>query len=109
MTIKKLFAIMFVLALAMPAFAQKKTTANYAGVIEKYDAATKTLVIKKNKDRQGEFVLTDASEVLKDKTKADAAAIAVGQKAEVEFWLEGSKKMVKKVKVTGGTTTSATK
>jgi len=41
--------------------------------------------------------------VLKDKTKADAAAISAGQKAEVEFWLEGSKKMVKKVKVTGGT------
>ena len=106
---KKLFAIMFVLALAMPAFAQKKQTANYAGVVEKYDAATHTLVIKKNKDRQGEFVLTDTSEILKDKTKADAAAIAVGQKAEVEFWLDGSKKIVKKVKVTGGATTNATK
>ena len=106
---KKLFALMFVLALAMPAFAQKKATANYAGVVEKYDAATRTLVIKKNKDRQGEFVLTDTSEILKDKTKADAAAITAGQKVEVEFWLEGSKKMIKKVKVTGGATANATK
>ena len=102
---KKLLILVFALALAaVPAFAQKKTTANYSGVVEKYDAATKTLTIKK-KDKQGEFVLTDTSEVLKDKTTADAAAISVGQKAEVEFWLEGATKMVKRVKVSGGAST----
>lgn len=96
---KKLIALVFALALAAPVFAQNdKQTANYSGIVEKYDAASKTLVIKK-KDKQGEFVITDSSEVLKDKTKADASAIAPGQKADVEFWLEGSKKMVKKVKV----------
>lgn len=101
---KKLFILMFALALAMPAFAQKKATANYSGVVEKYDAASKTLTIKKG-DKQGEFVITDTSEVTKDKAKADATAIAAGQKAEVEFWLEGSQKMVKKLKVSGGATT----
>jgi hypothetical protein len=98
---KKLFVLMFALALAMPALAQNKATANYSGVVEKYDAASKTLTIKKG-DKQGEFVLTDTSEVTKDKTKADASAIASGQKADVEFWLEGSKKMIKKLKVSGG-------
>ena|SRR5690242_11125319 len=101
---KKLFILLFALALAVPAFAQKKPTANYSGVVEKYDAASKTLTIKKG-DKQGDFVLTDTSEVTKDKAKADASAIAAGQKAEVEFWLEGSKKMVKKLKVAGVATT----
>ena len=100
---KKLFILVFALALAMPAFAQKKATANYSGVVEKYDAASKTVTIKKG-DKQGEFVITDTSEVTKDKTKADATAIAAGQKADVEFWLEGSKKMVKKIKVEGAAT-----
>ena len=102
---KKLIILVFALALASTAFAQNKQTANYSGIVEKYDAASRTLVIKK-KDKQGEFVLTDTSEVLKDKTKADAAAITVGQKVDVEFWLDGSKKIVKKVKVSGATTNS---
>jgi hypothetical protein len=101
---KKLIALVFALALAVPAFAQTKQTANYSGIVEKYDAATKTLTVKK-KDRQGEFVLVDASEIVKDKDKADASAIAAGQKVDVEFWLDGSKKVVKKVKLTGVTTT----
>ena len=100
---KKLFILAFALSIATSAFAQKKVTADYSGVVEKYDAATKTLTIKK-KDKQGEFVITDTSEVLKDKTKADVAAIAVGQKAEVEFWLENGKKIAKTVKVTGAAT-----
>ena len=102
---KKLFVIVFALALAMPAFAQKKATANYSGVVEKYDAASKTLTIKKG-EKQGDFVLTDTSEVTKDKAKADASAIAAGQKAEVTFWLDGSKKVVTKLKVSGGAATT---
>ena len=98
---KKLLILVFTLALATSAFAQKKATANYAGVVDKYDTATKTLTIKKG-DKQGEFVVTDTSEITKDKTKADAAAIAAGQKVKVEFWMEGSKKMAKKVEVSGG-------
>ncbi len=93
-------AFAFVLAISTAAFAQKKVTADYSGIVDKYDAATKTLIIKK-KDKQGEFVITDASEVLNNNAKADASAIAVGQKAEVKFWLEGSKKIVQKLKVSG--------
>ena len=101
---KKLLILVFALAVASSAFAQNKQTATYSGIVEKYDAATKTVTIKK-KDKQGEFVITDTSEVLKDKTKADASAIAAGQKADVEFWLEGSKKLIKKLKVSGSAAT----
>lgn len=101
---KKLLVLAFALSIATSAFAQKKVTADYSGIVEKYDAATKTLTVKK-KDKQGEFMITDASEVLKDKTKADPSAIAAGQKADVEFWLENGKKVVKTVKVTGTATT----
>ena len=101
---KKLLILVFALALASTAFAQNKQTANYSGIVDKYDAATKTLTIKK-KDKQGEFVITDTSEVENNKAKADASAIAVGQKADVEFWLDGSKKLVKKLKLSGSATT----
>ena len=54
-----------------------------------YDAATKTLTIKR-KDKQGEFVITDTSEVLQGKTKADASAFTAGQKVDVEFVMDGA-------------------
>src|SRR5262245_6968117 len=95
---KKLLILAFALSIAAPVFAQNKATANYSGIVEKYDAATKTVTVKR-KDKQGEFVLNDASEVTKDKAKADASAIAAGQKAEVEFFLDGSTKIIKKLKV----------
>ena len=62
---KKLFILACALAIATSAFAgQAKNApkASYSGVIEKYDAATKTLTVKRN-DKQGEFVITDTSEV----------------------------------------------
>ena len=96
---KKLLLLACVLAFATTAFAQPgKIKANYSGIVEKYDAATKTLVIKR-KDKQGEFVITDTSEVLQGKTKADASAFAAGQKVDVEFVMDGAKKMVVKAKV----------
>lgn len=96
---KKLFMLACVLAFATTAFAQTgKIKANYSGIVEKYDAATKTLIIKK-KDKQGEFVITDTSEVLQGKTKADASAFAAGQKVDVEFVMDGAKKLVVKAKV----------
>lgn len=100
---KKLLIIAFALAIGSAAFAQDKPTARYSGVVEKYDAATKTLTVKKN-DKHGEFIITDTSEVLQGKTKADASAIAAGQKAEVEFSLDGAKKIAKKVKLSGAAT-----
>jgi hypothetical protein len=96
---RKLFILACVLALATSAFAQPgKIKASYSGVIENYDAATRTLIIKR-KDKQGEFVITDTSEVLQGKTKADASALTAGQKVDVEFVMDGPKKMVVKAKV----------
>jgi hypothetical protein len=101
---KKLFMLACVLAFATTAFAQPgKIKASYSGVIEKYDEATKTLTVKR-KDKQGEFVITDTSEVLQGKTKADASALTAGQKVDVEFVMDGAKKMVVKAKVSGAAT-----
>jgi phage baseplate assembly protein gpV len=100
---KKLLVFVCALAFAASAFAQNKPTAKYDGIIEKYDAATKTLVVKR-KDKQGEFVIADTSEVLSNNAKVDASALAAGQKVDVEFWLDGAKKIVKKVKVSGTAT-----
>ena len=101
---KKLFMLACVLALATSAFAQPgKIKASYSGVIEKYDAATKTLTVKR-KDKQGEFVITDTTEVLQNKTKADVSALTVGQKVDVEFVMDGANKMVLKAKLSGAAT-----
>src|SRR5688572_9952847 len=101
---KKLLILAFALAIASSAFAQPgKISAKYSGVIDKYDVATKTLTVKRN-DKQGEFVITDTSEVLQGKTKADASALTAGQKVEVEFVMDGAKKLAQKVKLSGATT-----
>jgi Cu/Ag efflux protein CusF len=103
---KKLFILAFALAIATSAFAgQAKNApkASYSGVIEKYDAATKTLTVKR-KDKQGEFVINDSSELLQGKTKADASALTAGQKIDLEFVMDGAKKIVLKAKVSGAST-----
>jgi hypothetical protein len=101
---KKLLMLAFALALATSAFAEPgKIKASYSGIVEKYDAATKTLTVKR-KDKTGEFVITDTSEVVQGKTKADASAFAAGQKVDVEFVMDGAKKLVVKAKVSGAAT-----
>ena len=102
---KKIVMLVCALAVAASAFAGqgKQIKANYSGIVEKYDAATKTLTIKK-KDKQGEFVITDESAVELNKAKADISAVAPGQKVEVEFVMDGAKKVAQKVKLTGTTT-----
>ena len=97
---KKLLILAFALAVASTAFAgqSKKISANYSGIVEKYDAASKTLVVKKN-DKQGEFVITDTSVVELNKAKSDTSAIAAGQKVNVEFVMDGAKKVAQKVKL----------
>lgn len=100
---KKLFILACALVFATSAFAGQAKNApksSYSGVIEKYDAASKTLTVKR-KDKQGEFIITDTSEVLQNKAKADVSALTAGQKVEVEFVMDGSKKMAQKVKVSG--------
>lgn len=102
---KKLFILACLLAFATTAFAgqaKNAPTASYSGVIEKYDAATKTLTVKR-KDKQGEFVITDSSEVLQNKAKADVSALTAGQKVEIEFVMNGATKLIQKVKVSANT------
>jgi hypothetical protein len=101
---KKLLILAFALAIATSAFAAPgKTKANYSGIVEKYDAATKTLTVKRG-DKQGVFVITDTSEVLQGKTKTDASALTVGQKVDLEFVLDGSTKLILKAKISGSST-----
>ena len=97
---KKLF-IICALALATTASAAPgKISAKYSGVIEKFDAATRTLTVQQ-KDKQGVFVLTDTSEVMQGKTKADASALTAGQKVDLVFVMDGATKVIQKVKVSG--------
>ena len=100
---KKLLILACALVIATSTFAfagQSKPKSSYSGVVEKYDATTKTLFVKK-KDKQGEFVIADTSEVLDNKTKADASALTAGRKVDVEFVMDGPKKVVVKAKVSG--------
>ena len=100
---KKLLIIAFTLAIATSAFAAPgKVKARYSGTIDTYDAATKTLTVNQ-KDKKGVFVITDTSEVLQGKTKADPSALVAGQKVELEFVMDGATKVVQKVKVSGTT------
>ena len=102
---KRLLMLACALAIATSAFAgqaKNAPTADYSGIIEKYDAATKTLTVKR-KDKQGEFVINESSELLQNKAKADVSALAAGQKVEVEFVMDGPRKIAQKVKVSGAT------
>jgi len=101
---KKLLILAFALAIASSASAAPgQTKASYSGIIEKYDAATKTLTVKHG-DKQGEFVITETSEVIQGKTKADPSAFTAGLKVDVEFVLDGPKKIIVKAKVAGSST-----
>jgi hypothetical protein len=104
---KKLWILACALVIATSAFAAqgKPITSDYSGFVEKYDAATRTLTVKRKDNKQGEFMLNETSEVLDGKTKADASALSVGRKVEVEFFMDGPKKMVVKAKVSGPATT----
>ena len=101
---KKLLMLACALAIATSAFAAPgKVKSSYSGIIEKYDASTKTLIVKRG-DKQGEFVITDTSEVLQGKAKADTSAFTAGQKVNVEFVLDGPTKLIIKAKVSGAST-----
>jgi hypothetical protein len=103
---KKLLMLVCALAIGSSVFAAqgKKVSADYSGIVEKYDAATKTLTVKRN-DKQGEFVLSDTSEVLEGREKKDAAAFTAGRKVDVEFVMDGSKKVILKAKLGAATAT----
>lgn len=98
---KKLLVLAFTLALATSAFAAPgKIKARYSGTIDSYDAATKTLTVNQ-KERKGVFLITDTSEVLQGKTKADPSVFAAGQKVKLEFVMDGATKLIQKVEVSG--------
>ena len=98
---KKLLTIAFTLALATSAFAAPGTVkAKYSGIIDSYDASTKTLTVNQ-KDRKGVFMITDTSEVLQGKVKADPSALEAGQKVELEFVMDGATKLIQKAEVSG--------
>jgi len=97
---KRLLILVCALAIGSSAFAAqgKPVKASYSGIVEKYDATTKTLTIKR-KDKTGEFVITDSSEVVQGSTKADASAFTAGRKVDVDFVMDGAKKIVQKAKL----------
>jgi Cu/Ag efflux protein CusF len=99
---KQLLILACALVIATSAFAAqgKPIKASYSGVVDSYDTATKILTVKRN-DKQGEFVFNDTSEVVDGKTKADVSALTAGRKVEVEFVMDGAKKIVQKAKVSG--------
>ena len=43
-------------------------------------------------------MISDSSEVTQNKTKADASALAAGQKVEIEFVMDGAKKVARRSK-----------
>ena len=104
---KKLLIIACALVIATSAFAagqSKPVKASYSGIVEKYDAATKTLTVQR-KDKHGDFVIVDTSQVLEGDKKVDASALVAGRKVDVDFVMDGSKKVVQKVKVGAPATT----
>ena len=96
---KKLLIFVFAMVVATSAFAgQSKPKASYDGVIEKYDASAKVLTVQ-HKDKHGEFVIADTTTVTDGEKKADASALVVGKKVDLDFVMDGSKKVALKVKV----------
>jgi Cu/Ag efflux protein CusF len=74
--------------------------AHATGVIEKFDAATKTLTVKHD-GKSMQFVLADSASLMMGKEKIDAAMLAshAGSQARIEYTTSGSSKLADKVEV----------
>ena len=103
---KKLLILVCTLAVSAAAFAApakstRTTTAHMSGTISKYDAATRTLTLKHDKNKETAFQINDQSAVMKGKSKADASSLATsaGQSAKVEYVMEGANRIAEKVDV----------
>jgi hypothetical protein len=72
-----------------------------SGTIAKYDAATRTLTLKHDKNKETTFAINDQSAVMKGKSKADASSLATstGQTATIEYVMDGSNRIAQKVDV----------
>jgi len=103
---KKLLMFVCAFAIATVTLAgQTKSapTGKYRGTVATYDASTKMLTLKRS-DKDSMFQIRDESQVLVGKTKADAAALAEGLSAKVEYVMEGAIKVVQKIELSGTAT-----
>src|SRR5262245_32821598 len=109
---KKLLTFVCALAISTAAFAapakSAAKSAHYSGTIEKYDAATRTLTAKHD-GKDTTFQISEKSEVMKGKQKADASSLAasVGSAVKVEYMLDGSTKNAEKIEVAAAATHAA--
>ena len=90
---------------AKPAATAKMTMSHATGVVEKYDAATKTLTIKHDGKEQM-FTVADTASVMKGKEKADLAT-ATGMEAKIEYMTSGTTKTADKIELSAAKTATA--
>jgi len=90
---------------AKPAATAKMTMSHASGVVEKYDAATKTLTIKHDGKEQT-FTVADTASVMKGKEKADLAT-ATGMEAKIEYMTSGTTKTADKIELSAAKTAAA--
>ena len=101
---KTLLILVCTLAVSAAAFAapnSTRTTAHMSGTIAKYDAATRTLTLRHDKNKETAFQINDQSAVMKGKSTADASSLATstGQPATIEYVMDGSNRIAAKVEV----------
>lgn len=102
---KKLLILVCMLAISGAAFAapakNARTAAHLNGTIAKYDAATRTLTLKHDGNKETAFLINDKSAVMKGKSTADAASLAAstGLAARVDYVMEGPNRIAEKVAV----------
>ena len=98
-------------AFAAPAKSTHPAVSHMSGTISNYDAATRTLTIRHDKNKETTFQINDQSAVMKGKSKADASSLATstGQPAKVEYVMNGSNRIAEKVDVEALHVTAAKK
>jgi hypothetical protein len=100
---KKLLILVCSLAIGTAAFAapaKAPVSAHFTGTIEKYDPASRTLTVKHD-GKDTTFQITDKSEVMNGKSKADASALAAssGHAVKVEYMMDGATRVAEKIDV----------
>ena len=109
---KKLLILACTLAIssaAAAAPAKSAPPAHMTGVIEKYDAGTKTLTIKHD-NKQTTFVVKDTAQIMNGKSKADVSALSAstGHNVKVEYVLDGGTRTADKIEVAAAAAKPAT-
>ena len=101
---KKLLILVCSLAVGTAAFAapaKAPVSAHLTGTIQTYDPASRTLTVKHD-GKDTTFQITDKSEVMNGKSKADASALAAssGHAVKVEYMMDGATRVAEKIDVT---------